>query len=259
MKVIIKLISLAVLIGFISCKKDTSTTPEPTPLPVASGGVIKIQFLNMVDTNQFMLNQNFVNPKGDTVNISKFNYYISNIVITKNDNSTFVEPNSYHLVEAITPSTSVISLTNVPEGSYKSISFMLGVDSARNCSGAQDGDLDPARDMSWGWSTGYIMVKIEGTSPKSSSFTKSLTYHIGGYGGVNKTQRNFNFNFASTTANVSKTATPLIHLSVNINEFFKTPNLIDVVTQFNQGVVGPTAKVYADNYADMISFKDVQN
>jgi hypothetical protein len=258
MKVIIKFLTLVLLSGFISCKKDTKS-PEPEPAPTPSSGILKIEFENLVDTNPLVLNQNFVNPKGDTVNISKFNYYISNIVITKNDNSTFVEPNSYHLVEAITPSTNVISLANVPEGSYKSISFMLGVDSARNCSGAQDGDLDPAKDMSWGWSTGYIMVKIEGISPKSSSFTKSLTYHIGGYGGVNKTQRNFNFNFASTTANVSKTVTPMIHLSVNIMEFFKTPNLIDVVTQFNQGVVGPSAKVYADNYADMISFEHVHN
>ena len=259
MKTVIKFITLALLVGFMSCKKDTSTNPEPAPEPAPTTGSLKIQFLNMVDANPLVLNQNFVNPKGDTCNVTKFNYYISNIVITKNDNSTFVEPNSYHLVEAITPSTNVISLANVPAGSYKSISFMLGVDSARNCSGAQDGDLDPAKDMSWGWSTGYIMVKIEGTAPKSGSFTKSLTYHVGGFGGVNKTQRNFNFNFSSTTANVSTSVTPQIRLTTNINEFFKTPNLIDVVTQFNQGVVGPSAKVYADNYADMISFKDVQN
>lgn len=259
MKTILKFITVAFLIGFVSCKKDTKNPePEPEPTPVAKTGSLKIEFEHMVDTIPFAFNQNYRNPKLDTFKVSTLRYYISNVVVTKNDNSTFVESNSYHLVDASNASSTLLTLTNLPIGSYKSVSFMLGVDSVKNVSGAQGVDLAPS-DMFWSWSTGYIMFKLEGTSPKSGSATKALTYHIGGFGGVNKTQRNFNFSFGSTTANVSGTASPIIHLSVDINEFFKNPTLIDVATQHTQMAVGVNAKMYADNFADMISFEHVHN
>jgi hypothetical protein len=259
MKTIIKFVTIALLLGFTSCKKDTKE-PEPTPEPtsVATTGSLKIQLEHLVDTVPLVLNQNYRNPKLDTFKVTKLKYYISNIVITKNDNSTFVESESYHLVDVSNTASTVLTLTNVPIASYKSISFMLGVDSAKNVSGAQAGDLAPS-DMLWNWSTGYIMFKLEGTSPKSGATAKTLTYHIGGFAGANKTQRNFNFNFGSPTANVSASVTPMVHLAVDINEFFKTPTLIDVTTQYYQMMPNANSKMYADNYADMISFEHVHN
>ncbi len=260
MKTIIKFATIALLIGFVSCKKDTKE-PEPTPepTPVATTGSLKIQLEHLVDTVPLVLNQNYRNPKLDTFKVTKLKYYISNIVITKNDNSTFVESESYHLVDVSNTASTVLTLTNVPIASYKSISFMLGVDSARSASGAQTGDLAQSNGMYWMWASGYIMFKLEGTSPQSGASNKALTYHIGGFSGVNKTQRNFNFNFGSPTANVSAGTTPLVHLAVDINEFFKNPVLIDVATQYFQMSTGANAKMYADNFADMIKFEHVHN
>ncbi len=261
MKTIIKFIPVILLTVFISCKKDTKDpepTPEPTPVTPTSG-TLKIEFEHMFDTVEFNLNQNYKTDNGDTIKANVLKYYISNIVITKNDNSTFVESNSYHLIDASNLSSTILSIANVPVGSYKSLSFTLGVDSARNVSGAQTGALDPAKGMFWSWSTGYIMFKLEGTSPQSGSTTKALTYHIGGFGGINKAQRNFNFNFASTTSNVTGSNSPYIHLAVDVNEFFKAPNTVSVATQYFQMSAGANAKIYADNYADMISFEHVHN
>lgn len=242
----------------MSCKKDTKT-PEPTPeTPAPTIGSLKILFEHVVDTTDFELNKKYINPKLDTFTVTKLKYYISNIVITKNDNSTYAEPNSYHLIDCADLNTAVLTLPNIPIASYKSISFILGVDSVKNVSGAQAGDLAPS-DMFWSWNTGYIMFKLEGTAPKSGATGKTLIYHIGGYGGANKAQRPFNFNFGSTTANVSSNLTPVVHLSVDINEFFKSPNLIDVTTQYFQMSAGANAKKYADNYADMISFDHLHN
>lgn len=261
MKNIIKFIPVILLMVFISCKKDTKDpepTPEPTPTPAPTSGTLLVEFEHMFDTLDFALSQNFKNANGDTVNFNKLKYYISNIVITNTNNTTFTEANSYHLIDFSTPSSAIISLAGVPVGSYKSIAFTLGVDSARNCSGAQTGALAPS-DMFWTWSSGYIMFKLEGTSPQSGSTTKALTYHIGGYGGVNKAQRNFNFNFASTPSEVNGSNNPYIHLSVDVNEFFKTPNTVNVATQYFQMSVNAASKNYADNYADMISFEHVHN
>jgi hypothetical protein len=260
MKTILKFASIALLVGFISCKKDTKE-PEPTPepTPAATTGSLKIKFEHLVGTTPLVFNQNYVNPKLDTFKVSKLKYYISNVVITKNDNSTFVVPESYYLLDASNPVSTVLTLTNVPFASYKSISFMLGVDSARSASGAQTGALSQSNGMYWNWSSGYVMFKLEGSSPQAGAPNKQLIYHLGGYGGVYKTQRSFILNFGSPTANVSSGTTPMVHLSVDINEFFKNPVLIDVATQYYQMAAGVNAKMYADNYADMISFGYISN
>ncbi len=260
MKNIIKFIPLVLLLALVSCKKDKKDPePEPEPTPAPTTNTIKILFEHNVDTVGLVLNQKYVNANLDTFKVNVLKYYISNIVITKNDNSTFVEPNSYHLIDVSNLSTTTINIPDLPFASYKSLSFTLGVDSARNCSGAQDGDLAQSKGMFWTWSSGYIMFKLEGSSPSSGASNKSLTYHIGGFGGVNKVQRNFSFNFASTPANVSASVSPIIHMSVDVNEFFKNPATINVATQHTQMSIGATAKMYADNYADMIEFEHVHN
>ena len=256
MKKIVQLSVVVFLLGFTACKKDKKNTVTPTPAPAT--GSLKISFEHVVDSNMFVMNHNYVNANSDTFKVSMLKYYISNIVLTKSDNSTYTEANSYHLIDNSVSTSTLLTLAGIPPGAYKSISFMLGVDSARNVSGVQTGDLDPGRGMFWSW-IGYTMLKFEGTSPQSGASDKSLTFHIGGYGGVDKTQRNFAFNFTSTPANVSTTATPLMHLSVNVNELFKNPTVIQFATQFEEMTPGHVSRMYADNYADMISFKNITN
>lgn len=263
MKTILKLLPILLLTGLLACKKDKKNDPETNDdheHPVETGS-LKFNFENMVDTNELVFGKKYVTAFGDTFKISKFNYYISHIVVTKADNSTFTEPNSFHLVKHSSPATSVITLANVPVGSYKSVSFMIGVDSTNNVSGPQSGDLDPvvASDMYWSWNTGYIFVKLEGSSPSSGDPNKDLTFHIGGGGGANKAQRSVTLNFGTSTADVSTAVTPLVHLAVDAAEIFKTPTTINLATDFYTMGPGPNAKKYADNYMDMIHFEHVHN
>jgi len=37
---------------------------------------------------------------------------------------------------------------------WKSLSFLLGVDTVRNHTGSQTGDLSPSKSMYWNWNTG---------------------------------------------------------------------------------------------------------
>ena len=255
------ILAILCILGVLSCKKDTKTTTDPAPTPSTETGSVKLEFENLVDALPLVFGTKYVNQNGDTFTVSKFKYFISNIVLTKEDNSVYAETESYHQLSHSSTGPNKLTIANVPIGNYTSIRFMLGVDSARNTSGAQTGDLDPAKvgDMYWSWSTGYIFLKLEGNSPQSSAAGKFITYHIGGFGGVNKTQRTFNFNFASTKAIVSKTVSPSILLTVNVNELFKSPNLISFATKPSQTSAGANAKVFADNYADMISFKQLIN
>lgn len=80
-------------------------------------------------------------------------------------------------------------LKNIPAGEYKEIRFLLGVDSLKSIAPASErtGVLDPADRWRWKsyrmWNSGYIFVKVEGTSPQapldSASNSNKFRYHIG--------------------------------------------------------------------------------
>ncbi|MDX2172571.1 MAG: MbnP family protein [Bacteroidota bacterium] len=244
---------------FNACKKDTKISQESVVTSSQTYGNLTIEFENMVDSLNLQFATNYVNQNGDTFQVSTFKYFISNIVITKNDNSTFVEPESYHLIDHSDPTSLIVTLTKVPTGSYKSISFMVGVDSTRNVSGAQSGALSQSSGMFWTWSTGYIMLKLEGTSPKSPDLGKNIYFHVGGFEGINKAQRNFTLNFGSTTANVSTSITPKINLQTDLLEIFKNPSLVDFSSIYDVTNINSRSRMIADNYADMIRLEHVHN
>lgn len=249
---------LSLFLGFTFCKKDAKISQKPEANSPQNSGSLHLEFENVVDTIGLQFGTNYVNQNGDTFQVTKFNYFISNIVIIKEDNSTFAEPESYHLIEHSNPASSLIKLYNVPLGSYKSISFMLGVDSARNVSGAQSGALNQGSGMFWSWSTGYIMFKIEGTSPKAPAINSHIfQYHIGGFYGPYKAQRVYTINFNSTLATVSQNHIPDIHLSTDVLEVFKNPSIVDLSTSYDVTLVNSRSKMIADNYSDMIHLRKI--
>lgn len=247
---------------FASCKKDkqqpaSSNNNNSTP----TTGKLALRFeANFNDSTLVFNNQTYVTANNDTIKVSSFKYYISNITLTKTDNSTYTVPNAYILVnhDAL-GSAPVFTLNNIPIGQYKAIKMLIGVDSAKNVSGTQSGDLDPSNGMFWSWSTGYIMLKLEGTSPQSGSSTKSFAFHIGGFSGPNNVLKWITPSFNSATANVSASVTPEIHFSVDVSEIFKTPNTIHLNSTYNVTMPGPMAKMIADNYADMITVEHIHN
>jgi hypothetical protein len=255
--------TLALLaLSLSNCKKDTVTAPAPepeAPQPAIAGN-LKLEFEAMVgDSNLVFNTETYTNQAGNTFNVTMYRYYISNIKIIKMDNSVWAEPNSYHLIDHSNPASTSLMLANVPFGNYKAIEFMIGVDSARNNSGAQTGALDAANGMFWSWSTGYIMAKMEGTSPQSAAVANKLTFHVGGFSGSNKVMRIASPSFNNDTAKVTVSASPTIYISSNLLEWFQTPTPVDFSTLHTIHMGGPTAKTIADNYADMFSVEHIHN
>lgn len=254
-------VALATAVLFISCKKDSKDpVPQPITVPEITTSSLKLEFEPMVGTEALVMGTNtYTNAAGNTFNVTTWKYYISNVKLTKTDNSVVTISDSYYLVDQSTVSGSLIEIKNVPFGDYKAISFVLGVDSARNVSGAQTGALDPANGMFWTWNSGYIMAKMEGTSPQSPDVANKLTFHIGGFSGANSTLKNISISFNSDIATVSKTITPKVHLTSNLLEWFTSPNVIDFTTTYKVHMPGMNAKNMADNYADMFTFEHVHN
>lgn len=185
-----------------ACKKDNNDD-DPSTQP----GDVKIQFEYVFGSNQvpWSIGQTMLHPKtGDTLNFSEFNFYVSNVRLQKADGSYWSEDYSYHLICAQCPEGSHFTLKDVPAGTYTGVELLLGVDSLRNVSGAQSGDLSPAYGMFWDWNSGYIMIKAEGHSPQSPSGT--FTFHLGGFAGPHSvlTPRTFAFAGNGISVNGSK-------------------------------------------------------
>lgn len=263
MKNIFKLTAIAVLaITLTNCKKDKATPPDPEPeAPApATTGSLKLNFEAMVGDSQLVFSTStYTNQAGNAFNVTTFRYYISNIKITKMDNSVWTESNSYHLVDHSNLSSTIITIADVPFANYKAIEFMIGVDSARNNSGAQTGALDVSNGMFWSWSSGYIMAKFEGTSPQSGAAGQNLKFHIGGFGGANKTMKIVSPSFSGDTAKVTSSVSPTIHLKSDLLEWFQTPTMTDFSTTHTVHMPGAAANTIASNYADMFTVEHIHN
>jgi len=255
MKNVFVVCSLVVLL-LSSCKKDAPVNLHPTSSVV-------FKFNNMVGDSALVLNnaKSYVNANNDTFTVQAFKYYISNIKFTKSDGTVFSEKESYHLIDAGDVNRTQCTIANVPYGNYTSVSFMIGVDSARNCSGAQTGDLDPALGMFWMWDTGYIFAELVGTSPQDTAagLNHLFTYAIIGFKGQYNAIKTVGLNFFNDTVKVSPTTIPQINLKTDVSEWFKTPTTISIAAVPYTDLPNQTTLNFANNYADMFTIQSIRN
>ncbi|WP_305019233.1 MbnP family protein [Hymenobacter cheonanensis] len=159
----------------LSCKKDADSQPTT--------GTVAFELANMVGTKALALDGTvYTTASGETFTVSTFKYYLSNVKFTKTDGSTYAAPGEYHLVDAAKASSTSFTISNVPSGDYTGVSFVVGVDSTTTKGDplALTGDLNPANNMYWAWSSGHIFLKLEGTAT-SGSAPNPITCHVGGY------------------------------------------------------------------------------
>lgn len=179
------LLSTIIIILFASCTKEEVSHFDPNVKAELS-----VEFDNIVGASDLQLNTgSYTNAAGESFNVTKLKYYVSNFVVTKTDGTVYTVPQDscYFLVDESDESTHE-PILKIPEGEYKTISFVLGVDSAKSTKdiSQRTGVLDPTSvggDMYWSWNSGYVFFKLEGTSPASTSAGGNFMYHIGGFGG----------------------------------------------------------------------------
>lgn len=254
-KVILASLCLGLL--FTSCKKDQETESTSTT-PTAPTGTVKLEMEHLFGEAAFALNTDYTTNAGETLNFSNLRYYVSNIQFTKSDGTVWTQPESYYLVDLNSEEGNMLEISGVPAGTYTGIQLMIGVDSLRNVSGAQSGALAVSNNMFWSWNTGYIFAKIEGTSAQSS--TGDFSYHLGGFSGSNKAQRTGSFAFDPYTCNVSPSATPQIHLTLDVKQIFdNTDHPLSVATLNTVHMPGTDASMIATNLFESIAFEHIHN
>jgi hypothetical protein len=235
---------LCPIILLSSCKKDGEEIVTNTK------SSFTLEFEHQVNGAALNLNTTtYKNAKGEEFKIDVFKYYVSNVKLSKTDGTTYLIPESYFLIDESKPSTKLITVNDVPSGDYTKIEYTIGVDYARNFAGAQTGALDPVNGMFWTWNSGYIFVKLEGTSPQSKAQNNALTFHIGGVLDPNNTIRTYTAEINSINPlRIRTDSKPDMHFIVNAGSLFTgTTDVSFANLNFTMG--GANSVIVADNYS----------
>lgn len=248
----IKIFGLALIALSLTtaCKKDKKTT---TTTPSTDVVTLKIEH-TWSDSLEFALNETLVHPTtGDSLNFVTFKYYISNIRLKKADGTWWVQPDSYHLLDLTNGTTPEVALNNVPFGEYTDIEYVLGVDSTRNVSGAQTGDLSTSLGMFWSWNSGYIMLKAEGTSPDAGM--GSFSFHLGGFSGANNIVTTKTHNFTGNNLTVAGNGNCQIHLSASPEALWSTAGSVSGTSMIH--MPGSGAVTMATDFYSSFEFEHI--
>lgn len=215
---------IAISVVFAGCTNNDEV--------ISGTGNLGLEFDNAFGSNDLILNtQTNTTSNNEVLKISTIKYIISNIVLTKEDGTTFVYPKSesYFIVDEATEASHLLELTNVPAANYTKVKFGIGVDKAQWELGAtgQGNFLATAQaaEMMWSWSAGYKFLAFEGvfTSPTIANSTAFMV-HTG------QTGTDYNYTEVTldlpTKAMVRTTIAPEVHVVADLSKIIDGTNKI---------------------------------
>jgi len=260
MKFQLKNIAIAMIatLAITSCSNDDDTET------ISGEGTLKLEFDNVYGDANFAFNTPYTNSNGEIIKATNAVYIISNIVLTKEDGSTYTVPKSesYFFVNEADVASTLLSLPNIPAANYTKVTFGIGVDEAQFNAGA-DGQGDmwanaQAVGMTWPWTAGYKFVKFEGTYTSAATTTETqYKVHTGKTGDV--------YNYTSVTLDFPEKAlvrtniTPQVHIMADLKEVIDGTTVIN----FDEGasIMGGTKvqNIMANNVPNMFEVHHVHN
>lgn len=239
-----------------SCSNNDDDTTNAT-------GTLKVEFDNIYGDANFAFNTPYTNSNGEIVKVTDVVYIVSNIVLTKENGSTYTVPksDSYFFVNEADAASTLLSLPNIPAANYTKITFGIGVDEAQfNVGGEGQGNLwerADAQGMTWSWAAGYKFIKFEGTYTSPSFTDVSFMVHTGKTGEI--------YNYAEVSLNlpenalVRSTITPQIHIMANLKDIIDG----NTVVNFEEGgmIMGgaKVQNIMANNVPNMFEVHHVHN
>lgn len=212
-------------------------------------GKLTFHFINVANGKPIILHDSvYTTPLGEPYTVTKLRYYISNIQL--DGKSQLGESDNYHLVDMAKETRFTIP---VNAGKYKTLRFLLGVDSLRNFSGAQTGALDPMNDMFWTWNSGYVMFKLEGYSDSSSATNNKLEHHVGGYRFGSNVATFISLNLDDVK--IKEDEETNIYIYMNLDAYWSGRNQIRITQEPICTLPGELAKKIAANFNGLFSIK----
>lgn len=222
---------------FSNCKK------EEDQKAVAETGKLKIEFNHTVDNQTVQLNTNiYVNEAGNHYELADIMYFISDLTLYSHNGTSLLinDWTAIHYIDINIPTTLTWNIYDpIPTGVYDSISFVFGLDEQRNQSFAFANP--PESNMFWPdvLGGGYHYMMINGKWVNQQNVVTPFDFHLG-IGQIYSDTINYNVNTITgfvqnyfkvtlpiSALQISKNITSTIVLKMEIESWFKTPNIWD--------------------------------
>lgn len=250
---------IALLLGttVISCQKELHFDAEPQK---EHNLILKFKPVHQYDSVPLVLGQTYTNNFKEEFTPTAFKFYIHHFEMINTDSGKIftLTNDKYYLVDFADSASTEIKIAIQPYV-YNRIQFTIGVDSADNVSGAQLDALDPANGMFWSWNTGYIMAKLEGTSPKSPQAGK-FEYHIGGFTGAESVIKKIPLLFPyGQNLDLKPGGESTMYITCDANDWFSNPWDIQISQTPVVATPGLLATQVAENYSKMFTVDSVFN
>lgn len=228
--------------------------------PADSGPVpsLQLSFTHLMGQQPLVRKEiTYTNASGEAFTISRFRYFLSNFSLEAVNGNMVTLPPAYFLVDDAIDSSKNILLDSIPAGEYKSIRFLIGVDSIRNVSGVQSGALAVESGMFWTWNSGYIMAQIEGHSAAVNTPMQEFLFHCGGYKTKDGVLKYVTLPLPQPVT-IAAGKQPRINLTADVERWF----LPDTVSFKKITVImapGVKARQVAGNYQHMFNITGISN
>ncbi|WP_338815089.1 MbnP family protein [Bernardetia sp. Wsw4-3y2] len=240
------------LVLFSACSENESKKDDETEK-------ITLELEFFVKDKPLKLLQEYQNDLHQKYLLENFKFYLSNFEFeSASTNETFKVEDSYLLFSADREATTFEREILVKKGDFSKMNFSIGVDSIKNTSLDNTGDLDISNSMAWDWNTGYKFVVMEGkyfndvSNPNASI---PLVFHIG----LNSNYKKVSLSFDSVNdKGIFSTENKKIVLRVDLNDFFSSPNQIDF-NEINNIMGGGKSALLSQNYENgFVTLKEIQ-
>lgn len=219
-----------------------------------SGSQVQVSFSFMANGRPIILtDSSYTNIFNEPYTVSRLKFYITDINLFSSAHTSPLKKKNIYLVDVSAPGNITLAQT---AGKYDALEFTIGVDSAGNAAGAQDGALDPLNGMYWTWHSGYIFFKLEGTSPASGADLNRIEHHIGGYQGPNKAQTKVTIPLPSPLL-LSSAMNSQLNIEVNLDKYWQSASAIKISELPLVMTPGETARKCAANLAHLFSISSM--
>ena len=231
-------------IGFTSCTEDDVVDP----IVEVSSASIDFTVNHTIGNQEFTAGTAYSVGVNENATFSRYAYLLGSFYLMAEDGSKVIIDSQYAHIEAHSGKTT-FSLVDIPYGTYKSIGFSIGLDSAVNHGNPNQYDSDHPlsainNSLHWGWVGGYIFTAIEG---KDVDAGESIIFHLAGSN--NKIDFELPTNFTHGAAGSS------VSLGYDIAEVFINPNSysFSLDGRSTHSVSDPVTTKLIENMADVFT------
>ncbi len=204
---------------FYSCEEDETSTPANAQLNFEFKHYYQSEPLQIMADNTL----NYTNKSSNNWNVKSLKYYISKIIIYKADQTSY-DVNMYKFINLSEPSALVSNyvLKDIPDGRYVKMSFVFGIDSARNVSFGLDNTVEN-NSMEWPSTLGggYHIMMMDGVFRTNQNQLSGYGIHLGKPG--NQVKLEYPIDFTA-----QKGSSTTISINMNVDQWFDGLNTINL-------------------------------